>query len=220
MLKVRERKPVVVSMGDYAASGGYYVAMAGERVFAEPSTLTGSIGVFALKPSFAGLFQTLGINQQTLRRGEKADLFSLARAWDEPEQQAMQRYIDEFYEQFITNVATSRKLDKAKVDAVGRGRILSGEAALKAGLIDEIGGLDDAIAFAKERAGLSRDAEVDVELFRDSKGMLNLDLASQAQGEQLARLGRLLGDAAVEVGVALELPNGPLAMMPFRIRAR
>ena len=215
--KVRDFKPVVASMGDYAASGGYYIAMGGERVFAEPSTLTGSIGVFALKPDLSGLLEKVGVNIQTLKRGDKADLFSLNHPWTEGEQQAMQRFVDEFYDQFITKVAESRKMEKAAVDAVGRGRIFSGEAAVKNGLVDELGGLDDAIAWAKERAGL-KGSEVDVEIYKESQGLL--DLPSSSETDAKAILARALGDAAAEVGVALEMPNGPLAMMPYRLRVK
>ncbi|HEY3451086.1 MAG TPA: signal peptide peptidase SppA [Myxococcales bacterium] len=216
--KVNEYKPVVVSMGDMAASGGYYVAMAGQRVFAEPSTLTGSIGVFAIKPDLGGLLEKLGVRQETLRRGERSDLYSLTRPWTEGEKQAVQTAIDEFYDVFITRVAEARKMEKVQVDALGRGRIFSGVAALQAGLVDEIGGLQDAISWAKERAGLSG-KEVDVEVVRDGGGLMDLKLGTN-QSEALTRVGRSLGDAAASVGVALELPQGPLALLPYRVTAK
>ena len=130
----------------------------------------------------------------------------------------MQTAIDEFYDLFITRVAEARRMEKAQVDAVGRGRVFSGEEALKVGLVDELGGLADAIAWAKERTGLGG-AEVDVELVRDGVAIMDLQLGGGGN-EALTRLGRSLGDAAASVGVALELPQGPLALLPYRIKAK
>lgn len=215
--KVRERKPVVVSMGDTAASGGYYIAVAAERIYAEPSTLTGSIGVFALKPSFGGLLEKVGVTQEILHRGERADILSLSRPWSPGEQQAMQQWVDEFYEEFISRVAKARKMTKAQVDAVGRGRVFSGEAALAAGLVDELGGLSDAVDWAKRRAGLAGD-DVDLELVKDGSSVFDMSLAAESQ--DMVRIGRLLGDAAYAVGVALEVPSGPLALLPYKVSAK
>lgn len=216
--KVNEYKPVVVSMGDTAASGGYYIAAAGQRVFAEPSTLTGSIGVFAVKPDLGGLLEKLGVRREVLRRGAHSDLFSITRPWTEEERQAVQTATDEFYDVFITRVAESRKMEKAQVDSLGRGRIFSGRAALQAGLVDELGGLQDAIAWAKERTGLAG-AEVDVEVVRDGGGLLGLELGGQGS-EAMTRLARSLGDSAAALGAALELPQGPLALMPYKVTAK
>jgi protease-4 len=215
---VREHKPVIVSMGDYAASGGYYIAMAGDEVLAEPSTLTGSIGVFALKPGFGPLLAKLGIHPQVLKRGDKADLFSLARSWTSGEQEAMQRYIDEFYNLFITRVAESRNLEKSKVDSIAQGRVWSGEAAQKIGLVDELGSLSDAIARAQRRAGLEG-KEVEVELLKGEGGVLELPFAST--GEERQGLGRLLGEVAAPFGLALiDLPDVPLAILPWRVTVK
>jgi len=129
----------------------------------------------------------------------------------------MQGYMDEFYDQFITRVAECRKLEKTAVDAVGRGRILSGEAALKAGLVDELGGLTEALAYAQERGDLKGE-EFDLEILRDSGGVLDLlNGGGEAKVDSLLRLGRVLGDAATAVGIAAELPSGPLAMLPFQL---
>jgi protease-4 len=215
--KVRERKPVVVSMGDYAASGGYYVAMAADEVFAEPSTLTGSIGVFALKPSAGGLLEKLGVHREVLARGEKADLFSLVHPWTPSERQAMQRFVEEFYDGFITRVAQCRGLEKARVDELARGRVYSGEAARKLGLVDSLGGLPDALAAAQRRAGLSGRA-VAVEVLGGDGGAWRLPLAVPAEAglaEQLAR--RVARDVAPYALWLAELPDGPLALLPFQV---
>jgi protease-4 len=216
--KLRERKPIVASMGDYAASGGYYIAMAADEIVAEPSTLTGSIGVFALKPNFGPLMGKLGVNADVLKRGERADLFSLARPWTEGEQQAMQRYVDDFYDTFITKVAESRKLEKGKVDEISRGRVWSGAAAKDLGLVDQLGGLSEAIGRARARANLAPGAEVEVVLLGGGGGLFSLTMA---QEEASGRLARALGDVAVALGLPLvDLPSGPLAMLPFRLRVK
>ncbi len=217
VIKLRERKPVVVSMGDYAASGGYYVAMAGDEVLAEPTTLTGSIGVFAIKPNVGPLLEKIGAKRVVLKRGDKADLLSLDHPWSPEEQKAMQRYVDEFYDVFITKVAESRKLDKAKVDALAQGRVHSGADAKDLGLVDALGGLDDAIERAKARASLAG-SDVDVALIRPESGAMNLEFASAEGDESLARISKLLGrpfDLAL-----LEMADRPLALLPWRLEIR
>ncbi len=218
--KVRERKPVVVSMGDAAASGGYYVAMAADEVFAEPSTLTGSIGVFALKPDLGALLEKLGVHREVLARGDKADLFSLAHAWTPGERQAMQSFVEEFYDGFITRVAQCRGLPKAKVDELARGRVYSGEVAQKLGLVDGLGGLSQALAAAQRRAGLTG-REVAVEVLGREGGLIRLPLSVQSEqglAEQLVR--RVAREVAPLALWATELPDGPLALMPFQVEAR
>ncbi len=217
--KVRENKPVVASMGDYAASGGYYVAMAGQEIFAEPSTLTGSIGVFAVKPSIGPLLEKLGINRVTLNRGDKADLLSLTNEWSPEEQQAMQQYIDSFYDTFITKVAESREMTKEAVDQVARGRVWSGARAIDIGLVDELGGLREAVTRAKVLAGYEADRDLDVHLYGRERGFFSLPLGEASAGT--AQLQRAIGDVAHAAGIPLsELPDGPLAMLPWRITIR
>ncbi|MDR0965755.1 MAG: signal peptide peptidase SppA [Myxococcales bacterium] len=160
---VAQKKPVVVSLGDVAASGGYYIASAGHEIFASPSTLTGSIGVFMLKPSFGKLMHVVGVNAVTLRRGESADLTSLVREWTGEEKAELARALDETYALFIDRVAEGRRMTREKVETLARGRIWSGTAAKANGLIDSIGGLDKAIAQARVRSGLL-DKEIEVEV--------------------------------------------------------
>lgn len=218
--KVRERKPVVVSMGDAAASGGYYVAMAADEIYAEPSTLTGSIGVFSVKPNAGALLEKLGVRREVLARGDKADLFSVTHPWTPGERQAMQSFVEEFYDGFITRVAQCRGLEKARVDEISRGRVYSGEAARKLGLVDALGGLPEALAAAQRRAGLSSRA-VAVEVLGHEGGLLSLPLAAQAQqglAEQIAQ--RVAKEVAPLALWAAELPDGPLALMPFQVEVQ
>lgn len=162
VLKAKKKKPVIASMGDVAASGGYYVAMGADRIYASPTTLTGSIGVFFMKPAVKQLAESLGVNQVSLSRGKLAGITDLYEPWTEAQRVAAQQWVDDFYDSFITEVAASRKLEKAAVNEVAQGRVWSGADAKTKGLVDELGGLMDAIADAKARAGLGDDYEVDI----------------------------------------------------------
>lgn len=151
----RKEKPVVVSMGTVAASGGYWVATAADRVYAEESTITGSIGVFGMFLNFQGLAtDKLGLTFETVKTGKYADALSVTRPKTEDELAVMQRMVDWIYDQFLTKVAEARKLDRAAVHEIAQGRVWSGVEAKQLGLVDEIGGLSAAIAHAAEQAKL------------------------------------------------------------------
>jgi protease-4 len=153
-------KPVVASMGDVAASGGYYVAVAADRIFAEPSTITGSIGVFVGKFDLEDLYSTLGLKLVTNKRGKSADLFSTARGLTAEERAMMQGWVDDFYAQFVERVAEGRNLPRERVDALGRGRVWSGQQALDNRLVDSLGGFAEAVDGAKSLAGIAADEQV------------------------------------------------------------
>lgn len=158
--KLAAEKPVVVSMGNVAASGGYYVAAPGDHVMATPMTLTGSIGVFAGKFSLGGLLRRIGIRQFVLRRGQAADLYSTARPWSEDDRARILDDITGLYELFIERVATGRGLDPSVVRTAAEGRVWTGEAALARGLVDEVGGFLAALDAVKLRSGLAADDRV------------------------------------------------------------
>jgi protease-4 len=142
-------------MGDVAASGGYYVAVAADEIYAEPSTITGSIGVFVGKFDLDELYRSLGLKLVTNKRGKSADLFSTARALTPDERRMMQGWVDVFYEQFVDRVAQGRRLSRERIDVLGRGRVWSGQQALERGLVDKLGGLREAIQAAKLRARIA-----------------------------------------------------------------
>jgi protease-4 len=148
----RKEKPVIVSMGPLAASGGYYIAMVGDKIFASPATITGSIGVFTAKLVTKDMYQKLGINTETIKRGDRADAFSSERRFTADERELLQIHLSEFYNQFIDKVAQYRNLTVDYVDSVGQGRIWTGNQAQQNLLIDSIGGLLNAIEYAKEQA--------------------------------------------------------------------
>lgn len=150
----RETKPVVVSMGSYAASGGYWIAMYGDRIFAEPTTITGSIGVFGIQFDVQRLANDFGLTFDRVKTGKMGDMLTVARPKTPEEMAVYQRLVDRIYEQFITKVAESRKLERGFVEEIAQGRVWSGAEAKNLGLIDELGGLDAAIAFAAQEAGV------------------------------------------------------------------
>jgi len=148
-------KPVVASFGDVAASGGYYIACAANRIIAEPNTITGSIGVFGVIPNFQGLMKNkLGITFDEAGTNKNAGFISVQRPLTPFEQAVIQKEIEDFYDTFITKVAEGRKLTKAQVDSIGQGRVWSGTDAKEIGLIDEFGGLTKAIEVAADLAKL------------------------------------------------------------------
>ena len=221
MQTVRRRKPVVVSFGDVAASGGYYLAVASDEILAEPSTITGSIGVFAIKPDLSGLLGKLGVRPHLEASTPNADLFSLTSPWSESEKAVVQRYIDSFYATFVARVAQGRALLPAAVEGVGRGHVWSGAQAKERGLIDGYGSFLDAIEHAKTRAHLARDQQVDLITYGESKPLVNLGALAETLGtngtQQLSDLARqalqasgaapllLLGASGLQSGTAMPL---------------
>ncbi len=153
VLLTKQVKPVVVSMGDVAASGGYYISCAANEVFASENTITGSIGVFGVIPNMQGFFQDkLGIQFDGIKTNQYADLGSLYRPLNENERGIIQQGVEEIYDEFIQRVADGRKITKANVDSLGQGRVWSGTDAKDLKLIDQYGGLNKAIARAAELA--------------------------------------------------------------------
>ncbi len=154
--RTRAEKPVVVSMGDYAASGGYYISMSADRIFAEPGTLTGSIGVFGGKLNLSGFYeQWLKMSMHTFSRGEHATLLSANADFDDAGREIYRSFLEGFYTTFVTKAAEGRGMSYEALHAVAQGRVWTGEQALERGLIDELGSTPDAIASAADMAGLT-----------------------------------------------------------------
>jgi protease-4 len=216
--RLAAEKPVVVSMSDVAASGGYYLAAKASRIFAEPATLTGSIGVISGKLA-TGRFETelLGATRDAVSRGANAGIYSTARPFDDRERQLLETRIDEIYRRFLGVVADGRALPVEAVERVAGGRIWTGEDALARGLVDELGGFEAAIAAARELAGL--DAGARVSFHPRAQGWLEW-LAGErppAFGGALARVSPLLELAGrARVPETLELPRALLHLSrPF-----
>lgn len=155
-----QNKPVVVSMSSVAASGGYWISTAASRVFAEPNTITGSIGVFSLVPNIQEFANRNGVTFDTVKTGRYADIFTLSRPRTAAELAVLQRGTDAVYEAFIDRVATARKLSLDSVRAIAEGRVWSGEQALRIGLVDSLGSLDGAIKSAASLAKITGDYDV------------------------------------------------------------
>lgn len=148
-------KPVIVSMGDVAASGGYYIACNATRIFAEPTTITGSIGVFGVLPNFKGVTDKIGVNAQVVKTHKNAAGYSVFTDLDEGFKETIQADIERVYSTFVNRVAAGRNMTYEKVDALAQGRVWTGTMALENGLVDELGGLDAAVAFAAKEVGLT-----------------------------------------------------------------
>lgn len=152
---VKSKKPIVVSMGDYAASGGYYIACNTDRIFAQPTTLTGSIGIFGIFPNIGGLTDKLGIKFDNVKTNKYSDFGATYRPMTTEERAILQRYINNGYELFTKRCAEGRNMNIDSLKAIAEGRIYSGTDAMRLGLVDEMGGLEEAITFAAKKANIS-----------------------------------------------------------------
>ncbi|HYW31447.1 MAG TPA: signal peptide peptidase SppA [Gemmatimonas sp.] len=238
-------KPVVVSMGTVAASGGYWISTASSRVFAEPNTITGSIGVFSLVPNFQSLAARNGVTFDSVKTGRFADIYTVTRPRTAEELAVLQRGVDAIYDAFIDRVATARKLSTDSVRAIAEGRVWSGTEALRIGLVDSLGGLDAALRSA---AGLAKiTGDYDVREFPRSRSATQVltemfesrpEPVAGIRSQDQSRGARSLGDAAAELlhgndparGFARDLirelsvlvsytdTRGVYARMPFLLR--
>lgn len=154
-LKSKQNIPVVISMGDYAASGGYFTALAGDYIIAEPSTITGSIGVLGGKIVLSGLWKKLDVNWGELKFGDNAGILSSNHPFSAEEKKIFNRSLDNIYADFTAKVAEARHFDAAEIDKLARGRIWLGKKAVEKGLIDELGGINEAVAKAKDLGGIA-----------------------------------------------------------------
>ena len=151
---LKAKKPLIVSMGDYAASGGYYIACGADKIFAQPTTITGSIGIFGVIPNIKGLDDKIGITYDGVKTNKMSDAISINRPFTPEERDLMQSYVNRGYELFVKRCADGRKMKTEQIKAIAEGRVWTGEDALKIGLVDKIGGLNDAIKLAVEKAKL------------------------------------------------------------------
>ncbi len=161
LMKLNEKKPVIVSMGSVAASGGYYVAAPATKIFALPLSITGSIGVFYGKADLSELLKRIGVNVETHRTAPRADAESLFRGFTDEERVFLERKVGQFYNTFLDRVARGRKRTKEQIDAVGQGRVWTGQQAQKIGLVDELGGMREALAEARKLSHLPSDAPIE-----------------------------------------------------------
>ena len=218
---IGEEKPIVVSMGGLAASGGYWIAAAGDTIFAEQTTITGSIGVLGLFPNVQEIAREHGILFDGVKTGPFADIFSISRPKTPREAELFEELIDFIYAEFVELVAEGRNLTIEQVEEIAQGRVWSGSDALKVGLVDNIGGLDDAIAHAAEKAGLGEDFTlIQIPEGKDVSELLEELLGGDLRQKPLTFLGpfsssmRQLQEELSILG-SLNDPRGIYALMPF-----
>jgi len=222
---LQAKKPVVVSMGGYAASGGYWISTPGERIFAEPTTITGSIGVYGIFLNFQGLMNDkLGLTFDTVKTGRFADATSAVRPKTPEELALFQDTVDWVYEQFVSKVTDNRKLDRKLVEEIAQGRVWSGSEALKLGLVDEIGGLDAATKYAGKKAGLGENFRV-AEYPRGKQFAESFAEALEGRRREKSLagpVGLLVGEAVRELETLKRYndPSGLYARLPFDLQLR
>ncbi len=226
-------KPVVASMGDVAASGGYYISMGADTIFAEPGTLTGSIGVVGGKFALKGLYDKIGISTSVIHRGKNSGAMSTLESFSETERKAMVKLLHDVYDQFTQKAAKGRKMDHAKFEKLARGRVYTGAMAVKIGLVDKLGTLDDAVAHAKRLIGLKADDDIDrmilprpISPFEQLFGPIDAQMRGQAA--TASTLSQTLGAISPDLARQLQAINlvnllareSRLTLMPFRITVK
>ena len=222
----REDRPIVASMSDLGASGGYYIATPAEVIVAQPSTLTGSIGIFGGKIVTGGLYENLGARVESTSIGKHAEIGSPVRRYNPDEVAKLNVQLQAFYDQFVEKVATSRRSTPEKIDALAQGRVWTGQQAKERGLVDALGGLERAIELTKQRANIPAESEVELTIYPPRKNLFEIlseQLSGTNQSLQARRwLSATMSEGELEVLRTMRGPltlfrrGEPLALMPFR----
>jgi protease-4 len=216
-------RPIVVSMSDLAASGGYYIALAGDEIVAEPGTLTGSIGIYSGKIVYGGTLEKVGVSAEAVLSGANADIYSPLSAFTPPQRVMIESFMRDFYNGFLDKTAESRHMTRDEVHALAQGRVWTGAQAKENGLVDRLGGLDEAIAAVKERADIDPDEAVETVAYprrRTFYEALSDQFGRSDGGASLLRAltgahgpGRAIASATAPG--RLFRRGEPLALMPF-----
>jgi protease-4 len=222
--RCRRAKPLIVSMSDYAASGGYYIAVPADSIVADPTTLTGSIGIFGGKFNIVGLFNKLGLSVESIARGPHADMFSPFTNFSREEASRYHALLEQNYRAFVERVARGRRRPAAAIDSVAQGRVWTGLAARPRGLVDRLGGLETAIEMARARAHIGADESIVIErLPRVRRSLLQSMLESLAdEGDDTESRGLLALPPVIQAfAAAARLRAGEAwALMPYSIDIR
>ena len=219
MNQLSRKKPMVISMSDDAASGGYFMAMTGDPLVAYPGTLTGSIGVVFGKPNLHGLYDKLGIDKEILSRGKFARIDSDYEPLNEEERQKLREGIDDEYRAFVTKVAQARKRKFEEIEPLAQGRVWMGDQALQRGLVDELGGIDRAIDVLKKKAKIPSGDAITMLVYPPKKSVFDLLFPSQSPDAAIdAKIHAMpvLRDAHVKVW----MHGGMLKLMPLELKFR
>ncbi|KAA5535996.1 signal peptide peptidase SppA [Paenimyroides baculatum] len=217
-------KPVIVSMGDVAASGGYYIACNANKIFAEPGTITGSIGVFGMVPNFKKVADKFGVNAEAVKTHENATGYSVFEEMSPKYKQTLTESIEIIYDTFISRVAEGRKMDKAKVDEMAQGRVWTGTMAKQLGLVDELGSLDDAITYAAKLVKtddykVSLYPEYEVELADLFRKFLGMSVSSVKEDAIKSEIGTENYELLQRMNY-LKQSKGIQAMMPYHLNIK
>ena len=213
-------RPLITSMSDLAASGGYYIAVPGQVIVAQPATLTGSIGVYSGKFVIDGTLAKVGVNTATIKSGANADINSPFSRFTPGQQAKLLDYMQGFYDSFVKKVADGRHTTPERINAVAQGRVWTGEQARQNGLVDVLGGLDTAVAIAKQRAKIPADEDVELVAYPPRRSFYEA-LTEQFRSSSFSAWGVLAGGAEGRALAALTTParlfrrGEPLALMPF-----
>jgi protease IV len=214
-------RPLVTSMSDLAASGGYYISVPGQVIVAQPGTLTGSIGIFAGKIVIDGTLDKVGISTETVKSGKNSDIYSPFSRFSPEQRMKVGQYMDGFYKSFVAKVAEGRHMTPARVDAIAQGRVWTGAQAKDRGLVDALGGLDTAVSIAKQRAHIPADEEVDLVVYSPRRSFYEALTQLGRSSASLASWGVLMNAAQRQAVATLTTPvtafrrGEPLALMPF-----
>ena len=218
----RKEKPVVVSLSDYAASGGYYLAVGGDKILAEPNTITGSIGVFATVPNISGVAEKVGINAEQVGTHHYSMDYSFFEPMREDYREVIREGIDDTYQLFIDRVAEGRKMSRSRADSLAQGRVWSGQQALENGMVDALGGMPEALEMAAEMAEISDYKLQVLPKYKTGFERLMEDLGGgQMSGDQwiISELGPQWGDTLIAIKKLLQ-QEGIQARMPFTLNIR
>jgi protease-4 len=223
LMNLRKKKPVVFSMSDVAASGGYYIAATGDAIVANRATITASIGVVYGKVNLRGLYDKLGITKDMVSRGPYARLDSEYRSYTPEERRRVEKLTEDMYQEFLRKVSAARNIKLEDMDAVARGRVFTGEQAKEKGLVDELGGLERAVELAKEKAGIAPSERVELVPLPPPRSLFEILLErSQSARVRLFRLELPPQPESLRALLALRLfrSDRPLALMPFHLEFR
>jgi protease-4 len=211
-----QKKPVVISMSDLAASGGYFIAMTGDPILAYPNTLTGSIGVFFGKPDLKNLMQKIGVTETTITRGKFADIDTPFRPMNDAERAKLRSEIEVFYKGFVERVAAGRKKPYDQIEPLAQGRVWVGAAAKQNGLIDDLGGIDRAVELVKEKAKIPASEKVALVTYPPRKSLFDLIL-NRSDDSVEAMIQRRAQALVGKMPVKSLLHGGVMRLMPYTI---
>lgn len=217
MGKLKKEKPVIVSMGDFAASGGYYIACDADTILAQPNTITGSIGIFGLIPNIGGLNKKIGLTHDGVKTNKLSDAVDLNRAFTPEERNLMQNMVNRGYELFTKRCADGRSMQIDSLKAIAEGRVWTGEDAKRLGLVDELGGLNDAIAIAAKKAGLEN---YSLKTYPEKESFMTTLLKDLGGDSEVKWMKSKIGNENYRILQQIEEAknlNGIFALMPFNI---